>query len=407
MFLVQKTGRIEKEMKSKKIFTIYTLVLLLLLIYSCDKETFKWNLISKGEISNFTVISNTIQTTTLQANIVSDGNDENSIIGFCWSESDNPTILDQIVIIDNIKKGQISSSFNWSNTETKYYRVFVTNKLGTFYSNVIPLVWPGNGQNIPIVSTFSYSNIGFYNCMINAQIINDGGLDIIEKGILISTNSQPNFTNSLIKLNNESPNDYSLIFDSLDENTTYYVKAFAKNIAYLGFGNTLSFTTKNFYNIGEQGPSGGTVFYSKLDTIGSWNFLEVAPQDFPLMEVWSPNSNNVTTSDNLGDGLLNTFNIVTQYNNQIQYAAFIAQNYSINGFNDWYLPSRIELTKILENLFLNNFPTFTTNANYWSSSQDQFFTQNAWTVKMTFQSNNAISSMHKITQNKIRLIRRF
>lgn len=389
------------------ISSIYLITIICFLFSSCEKSDLSWNLISKGEISNFTVFSNSIQQLTLQATIKSSGNDENAIVGFCWSENDIPTINDNVFSLKNVKSGIITHSINWTNTTTKFLRTFVTNKLGTFYSNIIPVVWPGNGQNIPILSTFSYSNLGFYDCMINAQIINDGGLDIIEKGILISTNSQPNFTNSFIKLNNENINDFSIIFDSLDENTTYYVKAFAKNIAYLGLGNTLSFTTKNFYNIGEQGPSGGTVFYSKLDTSGSWNFLEVAPQDFPLMEVWSPNSNNVTTFDNLGDGLLNTFNIVTQYNNQVQYAAFIAQNYTFNGFNDWYLPSRIELTKILENLFLNNFPTFTPNANYWSSSQDQFFTQNAWTVKMTFQGNSAISSMNKITQNKIRLIRRF
>ena len=227
-----------------------------------------------------------------------------------------------------------------------------------------------------------------------------------EKGVFISENPQPNINNSIKILDNQIANYFSILATDLIDNKTYYIRAFAKNFAYTGLSNVLSFTTKNFYNIGEVGPAGGRVFFAKTDTIGGWNFMEAAAVDYVGQLKWST-SNSVfinNTSTDVGYGLINTNNIVNEFGTNI-YAAYSSSVYAINNFNDWFLPSRDELIKMYQNLYLNGIGSFSINSNYWSSSEDNFYSQNAWCVKMS--GNGEIATSPKSNMFKSRFIRRF
>ena len=189
------------------------------------------------------------------------------------------------------------------------------------------------------------------------------------------------------------------------ENQIYYVRAFARNFAFTAFGNVKFFTTKNYYNVGEIGPAGGRVFYSKIDTIGGWNFLEAAPQDFNVPLKWSPSEmivNNTLTE--IGKGDYNSILIINNFGSG-SYAAYSSSVFDVNGYNDWYLPSRDELIKIHQNLYLNGTGGLVVNGQYWSSSEDDFFAQNAWSVKMS--ANGEVNTFPKTNVFKSRFIRKF
>lgn len=47
-------------------------------------------------------------------------------------------------------------------------------------------------------------------------------------------------------------------------------------------------------------------------------------------------------------------------------------NYSVNNFNDWYLPSKSELDNIKTNLYENNIGGYSSQ-NYWSSTEKSVF----------------------------------
>jgi hypothetical protein len=228
----------------------------------------------------------------------------------------------------------------------------------------------------------------------------------LEQGVLLSENSQPSESNSTKILDVSGSSNFNISLSNLQENKTYYVRAFAKNFAFTGLGNILSFTTNNFYNVGEMGPAGGRVFYSKLDTIGGWNFLEAAPQDYNIQLNWSPSNAVINnTSTNLGSGDVNTNAIININGNNNLYAAYAGSMYSLNGFVDWFLPSRDELLKMYQNLYLNGIGGLVLNNQYWSSSEDDFYSQNAWSVKMS--GNGETTTFPKNNSFKSRFIRKF
>ncbi|MBM3454129.1 MAG: DUF1566 domain-containing protein [Bacteroidetes bacterium] len=389
-----------------RVFIFLSLQIILISIFSCTKDDFRWNLVAKPEISKPIITQNSLASLTVQSSLLSNGHDKNTVKGFCWSTQNNPTLSDNKIVMESSKEESFSYTIPWSFIGTIYVRSFAINKLDTVYSEIISTIWTGDAGNIPIVNTLSIEDIQFYNAKINCQLISDGGLTLEERGVFISENPQPNSSNSIKVLDNSSISFFTILAENLIENKTYYVRAFAKNFAFTGLGNVLSFTTKNFYNVGELGPAGGRIFYSKNDTLGGWNFLEAAPQDYNLELKWSPSSITVNnTSTDLGLGESNTSFIINVNGNSILYAAYASSVYSFSGYTDWYLPSRDELIKMYQNLYLNGTGGLALNSQYWSSSEDDFYHQNAWTVKMS--GNGEVSTFPKSNMFKSRFIRRF
>ena len=136
------------------------------------------------------------------------------------------------------------------------------------------------------------------------------------------------------------------------------------------------------YTIGDTGPAGGTIvwagaqgftfFTSATDTVGvKAHFLEVAPTDILSLEGnrlefrWStrteaPFIDIPGTSTAIGTGRKNTSLILAL--DPFAPAARACENYSINGYTDWFLPSSDE--RLLFNLYLRN-----SSSSGWTSSQ--------------------------------------
>jgi len=146
------------------------------------------------------------------------------------------------------------------------------------------------------------------------------------------------------------------------------------------------------YKIGDLGPAGGIVFYDKGNNTDGWRYLEVAPKDLGKAK-WGLNAYDLKgTSTEIGFGNWNTELIIAALNmaalnrrGESGTAAQLCKDYTLNGYNDWFLPSRDELNLLyvnlkvnvnlgknqsfFDNLKKNNFEWFS-DSRYWSSSQD-------------------------------------
>lgn len=120
------------------------------------------------------------------------------------------------------------------------------------------------------------------------------------------------------------------------------------------------------YSIGSQGPAGGYVFYDKGSYTNGWRYLEVYPTSFS--GIWGCQGTLVTGITNtIGNGDLNTAAIVAACSSANAVARII-DNYTVNGFSDWYLPNNAEMNLICDNLFtpgIGNIP----GPFHWTSSQ--------------------------------------
>lgn len=350
--------------------------------------------------------SNSLLFFQIKADIVDDGHTLVKRAGFVWSDVNTmPTLQDnqKECVINNL---QIQLQINWPVNTQFYVRAFVENSIGLFYSTSFLVSWPGGPANLPIVQTINPNNIGFFECLIDGYIQSNGGPPITEKGFCFSSiNQSPTILNDVM-LNNTVGSVFSNLIPNLDENATYYFRAYAKNLQGIGYGEVIAITTSNYLYPGELGSYGGLIFYSKIDTVGGWNFLEAAPNDCNGNLMWSNNNSSITTSNNLGTSMQNTLNIIQFMGFTNPPYAAIAAYYYPNGLAGWSLPSRNELGEMRKNLYLNQLGNFMADAKYWSSSQDTTFSENAWTVKMTNDSSNTASYV-KSNQYKIRAIRRY
>jgi hypothetical protein len=387
------------------------IVLLIGLLFGCKKsDRLAWDLIAAPKVDNLTVKANTVTSFEISAHFISAGHDLSAIYGFCFSTNNqNPSLSDEVVYLSEGMEGIGTTTIPWNATAPLFCRAFIKNKVATVYSEYLLVIWPGNAQNKPVVIVDDPMDVRFFDATIEGQVLYDGGLPIYNQGFQLC--NQSTFTgSSLVTVNlNSGVNTFSYAFENLNENTGYFIRAFATNMVGTSYSTQSFFVTKNYYQIGEVGPAGGIIFFHKPDTLDGWNFLECAPSDIATSKIFA-NSNQLTMIPNLeyglGKGDENTALILSAIGNGNN-AAKACQTYTLNGFSDWYLPSRDELIKLYQNLLPLNQGTLNGNT-YWSSNQDPMYAQNAWVQSMTNStSGTGTFTQIKTTLNRVRPIRCF
>jgi len=148
------------------------------------------------------------------------------------------------------------------------------------------------------------------------------------------------------------------------------------------------------YSIGDTGPAGGKVFITP-STSGNTTglYFEVAPVAAEVLRSWaqfSPINYQATSAplaqfNTIGSGKSNTVAIVNQGNsNSSTCAAKYCDDFTYNGFSDWFLASKDELAEMYTNRVVlgNNFSP----DPYWSSSE--YDANNAWLQDFYFGYQN-------------------
>jgi hypothetical protein len=124
------------------------------------------------------------------------------------------------------------------------------------------------------------------------------------------------------------------------------------------------------YKIGDTGPAGGIVFYDKGNNSGGWRYLEAAPVETErTAPIYLTNREEVVGSRRVGEGKENTRKFMVQFQREgggINSAAWLCNDLTVNGFDDWYLPSVDEVLHMYNNLYLKGLADLKTE-RYWTS----------------------------------------
>jgi hypothetical protein len=110
--------------------------------------------------------------------------------------------------------------------------------------------------------------------------------------------------------------------------------------------NNFEILATNSYAIGDTGPAGGIVFYI---SDGGLHGFEAAPEDLANAE-WGCVGTVLPGADgtDIGTGAQNTADILAGCS-EPDIAARLVDDYMLNGFSDWFLPSKDELNEIYLN----------------------------------------------------------
>ncbi len=162
------------------------------------------------------------------------------------------------------------------------------------------------------------------------------------------------------------------------------------------------------YAIGDTGPAGGIVFYI---TDGGLHGLEAAPANLPGRYEFGCSNVDIGTvgamPTAIGSGSANTAEIVAANCDPFTAGNLIAANaadaYSINGYNDWFLPSKDEMSQLWEQISVEG----ATEGPIWSSSEG-FNTSGAfgaWSQGVVFGNEPFVSA--KRNTDSVRAVRAF
>lgn len=293
--------------------------------------------------------------------------------GWYLSSSEVPNMINKIYVYPHIATGIRNISEKIINSDNMYSEMYYDHSKDALLK-VLPI---RKFPSIPVVSTSNVTKISNTYAESNYQLISNNDTTI-RAGLCWSIYPNPT-VNDNIMLSPLSMGGSMFIWqmNDLQPNTTYYVRAFATNRTGTGYGNIETFTTQPFdYSIGQtyQGGIIGYIFgYGESGYVqGETHGIIVSRKD--LRAEWGceifPN-----TSTNIGDGLLNTNQIVSQMQGctySHNFAAKICNELDLNGYSDWYLPSLDELGNIYLNLYeqTNNLGYFSTDY-YWTSSSNE------------------------------------
>ena len=96
---------------------------------------------------------------------------------------------------------------------------------------------------LPTVVTSDATEVGTGEAVLNGSVTDNGGGEISEYGFYWGTTDNPT---TILKVGTtDISGSFSTTLGDLDEETTYYYKAYAVNSKGTGYGEVNSFTTKN------------------------------------------------------------------------------------------------------------------------------------------------------------------
>ena len=280
--------------------------------------------------------------------------------GVVWGVNQNPTVALVTKTMDGATEGNFTSTLTGLNLGTTYFvRAYVTNALGTSYGNTITV----RPAALPTITTTAVTSIDYKSATCGGESITNGGSVILEKGIVWDTNSNPTITLTTKTSDGNNSNNFSSSMTNLTYNTTYYVRAYARNQIGTTYGQELVFATRTLQI--NDAYQGGTIAYILQEVDPGY----VAGEIHGLIQslnvqyrAWGCFGDFMgTTSTDFGTGESNTIEIVNNCTGDT--AAKYCYDLVENGYDDWFLPALNELNKFQFN-YLSPI-----HSNFWTSSE--------------------------------------
>ena len=161
--------------------------------------------------------------------------------GFVWMKGQGtPTTSgNRIQVIGTT--GEFSTTLeDLEPNQTYSFRAYAVNSKGTSYGETLQF---NIKVDLPTVTTNDVTAITDNSAMSGGVVADDGGGDILAKGVVWSISQNPTVENSFKTDEGIGAGSFTSTLSELVPGTTYYVRAYATNAAGTGYGEEMEFKT--------------------------------------------------------------------------------------------------------------------------------------------------------------------
>ena len=216
-----------------------------------------------------------------------------------------------------------TSTVNTENTWNAYdinftsSSVLMNDDVRVYGRSVRPVYGP-RAAVMPVVVTSAVTQITENSAVLGGNVTYDGNVTVTERGVVYSTSPNPVITNlnNFIRPCGWGTGEFTYNATTLQANTTYYVRAYAKNEKGTSYGAEVSFTTKSSSSSDHTGTENGHG-YVDLGLSVKWAICNVGaskPEDYGDHFAWG----ETTTKSVYGWSTYNwcngTSSTLTKYN---------------------------------------------------------------------------------------------
>ena len=171
---------------------------------------------------------------------ISDGGSAITARGVCWGTASGP-VVGGFHTVDGSGTSAFASNLTELTPNTTYYvRAYATNSMGTTYGN--ELSFRTSPVTVPSLTTDAATGITLDAAVSGGRSINSNGGDITEKGVCWDTSPNPT-TSDFSSSAGSGTGNFSAEMEGLNHSTIYYVRAYARNSAGIGYGPQMTFST--------------------------------------------------------------------------------------------------------------------------------------------------------------------
>ncbi|MEM6766798.1 MAG: M43 family zinc metalloprotease [Bacteroidota bacterium] len=227
-------------------------------------------------------------TATLGAEITSNGGRDLSEYGIVWSTSPDPAIDDA----NDTKLIQASEDFvgvftlaatSLPSGDTVYFKGYAINEIGTAYTNDTFFLISSE-VSIPFLNTLTYSIQSGNSVITEANLVNDGGATISEKGFVWDTLANPTIGGQALGQAPVSGTDigtFSTTLSQLPTDKMIFLRGYATNSVGTGYTGDTTLMIPSA-NVQETLITEFTATAQTNGVLLSWSAIEVGNQQFVI-----------------------------------------------------------------------------------------------------------------------------
>lgn len=192
-------------------------------------------------VTTTSVTEVTASTAKSGGNVTNNGGYNVTVRGVCWNTMGSPDINDSHTTNGNGNGSFISNITGLAIGTTYHVRAYATNQMGTSYGEESVFATPNGNITIDISNP---TDITAQSAVCTANITNDGGVPIADKGICWAATQFPTAEGQHVSMGMGS-GSFTVSLTGLQPYTTYYVRAYGVNQAGTTYSSQVSFTTTN------------------------------------------------------------------------------------------------------------------------------------------------------------------